>query len=633
MTAKKSRRPRPLSRGTRARVTRRPAVLLPVLIQDPSVAGDVSRLISLIHPVVVKDPTGFTEGPACRRVAVVDLDFHTGKFGVPARFDPKGSPYRNVAAYRVTIPTRKGARVTPWSRSNKKVALERLSSSRYYDPFLKVSVFGIVLRTIGLVQDRVALGRKVKWAFPGEQLLLIPRAGALENAFYHRESRSLQFYYGAVAGQRNRRVYAALSQDIVAHETAHAIIDGIAPDLYHASSSESLAIHEGLADITAALLSMRNRELLSKELRDSPETLQEIQGSSRFSRIAEEFGKWRGYGDALRDVCNNKTLNPDEPEESRRVDATSPHALSEVLSGALFEVFRNEFGVMPNNPALKRAQRGSDRFRSDQTRWRTTYAVNRLLSLIYKGLDWLPPGEASLGELIRAMVVADEVYLPRATTARGLLLREAQRRHILPGGLPKDATLGLAEEQHGDLLESLRSSAQARREFVHRHRERLGIPPGAPVRMVCRLCDVYEPPLVPDERQGESFFLLPVLTRRQRAGRSKHLLVKLRWSSTEANDLGPVWGRVRRFSAGATLVLDPGGRVRAVLLAGADPRQRERRSGFLKRLLLCDGEAVNRRRKGPDGLPLQCALRTQVRGDTLSLSGAFQALHIVGDEP
>jgi hypothetical protein len=622
-------RPRPRSNRPRARVARKPAVLLPVLIQDPSVAADVSRVVSLTHPVIVKDPKGFTEGPACRRVAVVDFNFHTGRIGAPARFDPRVAIYRGVAAYRASMPTRKGARVAPWSRAHRTVPLARLGSSRYNDPFLKVSVFGIVLRTIGLIQDRVALGREVRWAFPGEQLLIVPRAGALENAFYHRESRSLQFYYGALSGRAARAIYSALSQDIVAHETTHAIVDGIAPDLYDALSPESLAIHEGLADITAALLSMRNLELLPQKKRDTPKALLELQGSSRFTRIAEEFGKWQGYGEALRDVCNAKTLNPAEPDASRRVDSSSPHSVSEVLSGALFEVLRNELAVLPHDPELVRALRGGGFPVSDQRRWQTTYAVNRLLSLIYKGLDWLPPGEASLGELIRAMVVADEIYLPKETTARGVLVREALHRRILREVPPQNATLGLAEGNFGNPFELLRSSARARRGFVERHREAFGIAPGTPVHVVCRLCDVYEPQLVPPH-QGESFFLSPPFKRHERVGRSKHLVLKLRWMCTEPNNLGSAWGRARRFKSGATVVFDQQGRARAVLRAGADLRQIAGRTSFLKRLLLNDTDGG--RRIGPDGLPLESAMRTRLRSDTLSVSGTFQALHIAGDE-
>ena len=34
---------------------------------------------------------------------------------------------------------------------------------------------------------------------------------------------------------------------------------------------------------------------------------------------------------------------------------------------------------------------------------------------------------------------------------------------------------------------------------------------------------------------------------------------------------------------------------------------------------------------GPDGTPLQRGLRTSVKNNTLSITGAMQALHVVGD--
>jgi hypothetical protein len=45
-----------------------------------------------------------------------------------------------------------------------------------------------------------------------------------------------------------------LSRDIVSHETGHAIIDGVAPDLYNAVTPQSLALHEAMADLAALLL-------------------------------------------------------------------------------------------------------------------------------------------------------------------------------------------------------------------------------------------------------------------------------------------------------------------------------------------------------------------------------------------
>ncbi len=60
--------------------------------------------------------------------------------------------------------------------------------------FIQVSVWATVLRTMYLYEEADALGRPISWGFPAPQLLVIPRAGWLENAFYERRSHSLQFF-------------------------------------------------------------------------------------------------------------------------------------------------------------------------------------------------------------------------------------------------------------------------------------------------------------------------------------------------------------------------------------------------------------------------------------------------------
>ena len=54
------------------------SVLLPVLIQDPSVFSDSSLMLNAIHPVIASDPDGFQDGPISRRIAVVDIDVLDG---------------------------------------------------------------------------------------------------------------------------------------------------------------------------------------------------------------------------------------------------------------------------------------------------------------------------------------------------------------------------------------------------------------------------------------------------------------------------------------------------------------------------------------------------------------------------
>ena len=584
-------------------------VLLPVLIQDPAVAGETEAR-SIVHPVIVKDPAGFTEGPACRRVAVVDLDFRTGKLREPARFDPKGSPYRDIAAYRAAIPTKRGVGRMPWARGTEKGAdVGELGFIPLDDPFMKVSVFGTVLRTLGLVQDPAVLGREIAWAFPGKQLLVVPRAAEMDNAFYHRDSRSLQFYYGS--SSRGRTVYAGLSQDIVAHETAHAIIDGIAPDLYDAVSPESLAIHEGLADFTAGLLSMRNRELTHKP--GKAISTKEFQESSRFSRIAEEFGRWRGHGDALRDICNTKTLDP-RAEDERRVDTTSPHSTSEVLSGLLFVVFRMLFAYAPRDPAVKRKvdQGGSAAF--EGLRYRIAYSCNRALGLAYRGLNWLAPGDASFADLVTAMLAADREFFPDDPRVREALSKEAVLR-----GIPVSQPTNLLTNVEVPL------TADARRAFIERHREALGIPSGARPTVTVRRTHIYAPPLLP-RSTSESFDLKPNMSRWTSA-KTEHFLVKLAWWQREVNDLEG-WGAHRQYRSGATIVIARDGRVRAVLQNRHAAMATSSRSDFLRRMLAGEGATP---RVGPDGVPLQRGLRARIKGDTLSITGAMQMLHVVGD--
>ena len=67
----------------------------------------------------------------------------------------------------------------------------------------------------------------------GNRLIVVPHAGYGENAFYDRASKSLQFYY---FGSEQDTVFTCLSVDIVNHEFAHAVLDGIRP-LYNESSN------------------------------------------------------------------------------------------------------------------------------------------------------------------------------------------------------------------------------------------------------------------------------------------------------------------------------------------------------------------------------------------------------------
>jgi hypothetical protein len=206
-------------------------VRVPVIVKDPLVTDrkdiEPTELITVEADV-------FLDGPVAPRVAVLDFEPGSGALASPARFTAPKARAR-IGSYEVPHPVSMG-----------NLAVDPVATA--------VSVFGAVHKTIGMFEEQDALGRPVDWAFDAPQLLVVPRAGEMANAYYERESHSLEFFFFADPTRADRLIHTANSQDIVAHETAHALLDGIAPDLYSAISPQSLAIHEAVADLASLLV-------------------------------------------------------------------------------------------------------------------------------------------------------------------------------------------------------------------------------------------------------------------------------------------------------------------------------------------------------------------------------------------
>ena len=144
---------------------------VPVLIKDPSVAQ--WKEVPLAEPFTVEDV--FLDGPVSPRVAVLDFDPATGALVPGVRFAPSRKP-DGPGSYSIANPVTRGATVVDSSA-------------------LRSAVFGAVHKTIAMFEEPDALGRTVRWAFGAPQLLVVPRAGERANAYYERESHSLQFFY------------------------------------------------------------------------------------------------------------------------------------------------------------------------------------------------------------------------------------------------------------------------------------------------------------------------------------------------------------------------------------------------------------------------------------------------------
>ncbi|MFP5416467.1 MAG: hypothetical protein ACLGHZ_06270, partial [Actinomycetes bacterium] len=282
-----------------------------LLLQDATLTVDgAAATATEILTLPPQPPDGFLDGPACRRLAVVDFDPQTGAAQGPPVALERPAPGRVTGRYRAD-----GELTSPGS--------------------LAVNAFGTAFKTLAMFERPTGLGRPVRWAFGGEQLLVVPRAGTWANAFYERRTRSLQFF--SFAARDGQTVHTALSRDIVAHEMGHALLDAVAPHLYDSLGVQGLATHEAVADLVAVLVAIDTDKLRERVL---DAVGNDLAGTNAFTMIAEEFGRARAGAELPRRTALRELANSDTVADRR---AAGPHALSTVLSGLLYDTLADTY--------------------------------------------------------------------------------------------------------------------------------------------------------------------------------------------------------------------------------------------------------------------------------------------------
>ena len=477
---------------------------IPYLIQDPFLIQR-KEITDAIEYVKLEERF-FLSGPICSRVAILDFDDSTGDLRAGLQIEPRGG---DECSYRVTNP-----------------------SDIESDEFIQINTFSTVMATLKMFEEKDVLGREVKWAFDAPQLLVIPRAGDWANAFYERESHSLQLFYFESANEHRGTVYTALSQDIIAHETTHAILDGIAPDLYHALSPQSLAMHEAVADLGALMLALCSDRLRTTLLEQTDGT---IAGQNAYSKLAEQFGYARdrtGRANHLRTLWNERTLDPEDPENG--VDRTEPHDLSEVLSGALYRVFADI-----HEQQVQRIVHEEGKTRYSASGKALFIAHQHFKRLVLRSLDYLPPGEVSFADYGRAILASDTASYGPRSAARERLKKELVHRHIVASESELEVETNFRDDDVSELdLEVLVSSDWAAYEFANRKRALFGIPNDVPiwVRKRLRATKTYWTPDGP--------------------GEVTECIFKVSWDLLEENPHLPSLPSRRQITVGTTLVID-----------------------------------------------------------------------------
>jgi hypothetical protein len=448
--------------------------------------------------------------------------------------------------------------------------------------FVQQSVFATVYHTLHFCEE--LLGHPVDWAFGRRQLLVVPRAGEMKNAFYERETGSLQFFeYKTLSRSEgeaspDRRIMTALSHDIVVHETTHAILDGLAPDLYDAISPESLALHESVSDLVAIFLTLLDDVIVWSILNISSTALDTFEV---LGRVAEEFGHDVRLGenvDFLRTAENRFGL-PNAPRDDgvEPVNYYSPHELSQVLTGAVFQTFRRHADSLSGD-AEKKIRR----------------AARETCRLIIPALDLLPPGDADFADYGRCIVAQANISGRSAKLARWLC-EELQSR-----GVDVPYTDNVVPAGIGPVGRVDRKGIQ---ELANDNREALGIPPNVDL-------DVS---LVTRTRNAAS-----------KKQEKRETIARVAWSADESHDVGQGLAGKWAVRTGLTLVFaQHTGDLIAVIRAGDLESTRSNRNGQLRAWLSRDLLVRPEDPHEGGGIPVQRV------GGGFKVTASARSLHIV----
>jgi hypothetical protein len=378
---------------------------------DPSVGARLDTLA--INEASIEVPWEPLEpGPVGRSVEVVDVDPAAGACYAPVDLDHPAI-----------------------------LAAGGLRPSEADPRFHQQMAYAVAMKTIGHFER--ALGRVALWAprilrTPEgryaeqfvERLRIYPHALRGANAFYSPEKKALLFGYFESPGDRGGAnipggiVFSCLSHDIIAHETTHALLDGLHRRFREPTNPDVLAFHEAFADIVALFQHFTMPEALRDQV---ARTRGDIRRQSLLGALAQQFGgATHGHG-ALRDFIGGfeddgkggRRWVPRQPDRKDYESAKAPHARGAVLVAAVFDAFLQVY-ARRSADLIRLATNGSGVLPEGDIPYdlvtrlteQASKTAGHFLDMCIRALDYCPPVDITFGEYLRALITADRDLVP-----------------------------------------------------------------------------------------------------------------------------------------------------------------------------------------------------------------------------
>jgi hypothetical protein len=397
--------------------------VLQVFAFDPSLNWDLDTAV--INNLSLKVPWENVDfGPSGEYLEVVDIDPASNVFYPPVDLD-----------------------------DNFLLAQDGLPPSEGSPQFHQQMVYAVVMKTIENFE--YALSRKVLWApftdSTGDdkfvkRLRIYPHALREPNAYYSPSKKALLFGYFPASTKNPGRnlpggtVFTCLSHDIVAHETTHALLDGLHPYFGEPSNLDVLALHEAFADIVALLQHFSHPEVLVHQI---SKTRGDLGSDNLLGQLARQFGEATGKRGALRDAINQ------DPAAHPLASTTEPHDRGSILVAGVFDAFLTVYrarvadllriatsgtGVLPEgaiHPDLVGRMANE-----------AAAVAQHILTMCIRALDYCPPVDITFGEYLRGLITADYDDNPDDVNGYRLAMIESFRRR----GIYPDRVRSLSEE-------------------------------------------------------------------------------------------------------------------------------------------------------------------------------------------
>ncbi|HJW33928.1 MAG TPA: hypothetical protein VJ505_11230 [Holophagaceae bacterium] len=246
--------------------------------------------------------------------------------------------------------------------------------------------FAIVRDTLTMYQ-RVRGGAQIPWAWNvggnTDTLVAYPRAGVTANAYYSRAQKSLKFFYFTPTGA-SAPVYTCRSLDIVAHETGHAVLDGLKPGwLAGGNPPQTGGLHESFGDLTAIFLALSQLDQVEAAIALTKANLHD---KNFLAALAEQFGSALGLPQGLRNADNDLKLSQVGNEV---------HAISQVFTGGIYDVLADIFAFEKNRQAGVK----------DPARVLLEVGAH-LCKLLITAIEAAPASAATYADVVNQMLVA-----------------------------------------------------------------------------------------------------------------------------------------------------------------------------------------------------------------------------------